>query len=441
MTLTAGEIGGLLRSGTRTAVEIAAETLAAVEEWQPSLNAFVTVTRERALDEARAVDDALARGTDLGPLMGVPYGVKDILAADGAPTTGGSAALLDYRPGPDAEVVARLRRAGAVLVGKTNLHELGWGFAPEIGAVNNPLDVRLTAGGSSGGSAAAVGCGAVPVAIGTDAGGSIRIPAAFCGVVGLKPTFGRVPHDGKLPGGWSLGHTGPLARTVADAAAVFACIADRSARRSELPERPTVAVLAGSVGSAKETIADSLGRALAALEAEGWTIVERDLAEGGATAAWSVTFATELRAALEPWLRDRLDLLSDDLRQLIALGARIPAHAYVTAQRHRSRLAAVVDTALEGVDALAMPTVIYPPTVGELEWGDESYLGNNRWLLPFNLTGHPALTLPLAPPASGAALQLVGPVDLDETLLALGARAEAVLAAAADSTTEAPRAR
>lgn len=424
------ELGKQLRAKTVSATELARRSLATAEEWQPTVNAFISITHERAIEEARHVDEAIAQGLDLGPLMGIPYAVKDALSASGAPTTGGSPALQQHRIDVDADLIARLRDGGAVLIGKTNLHELGWG--PEAGPVRNPIDPSLVAGGSSGGSAAAVCAGIVPIAIGTDAGGSIRIPAAFCGIVGFKPTFGRVSASGHLPTVWSLGEVGPLARAVADARLVFECIADphvgRSTRSDEAPASgANLAVIPESVASAAATIAASVSAAIEQLGGGGWTIEERTLDDQGALAAWAVTYASELSTALRPWLADRIAHVSKELRTMIDLGDCVPAPTYLAAQRHRTRLFALVEAALEDVDALALPTVVTPPTAGEPDWGDESYVGNNRWLVPFNLTGHPAITLPLSPLGSGAALQLVGAVDGDEKLLAIAQQAEEIL--------------
>src|SRR5262245_15618072 len=210
------ELGKALRSREVTAVEVAQSAITAVEADEAELNAFITVTSERALDEAHSVDEQRARGVELGPLMGIPWAIKDVFATEGARTTGGSDPLADFAPTPDADIVRSLKAAGAVLVGKTNLHELGWGLSPTIGRTNNPHDLARGSGGSSGGSAATVAAGALPFAIGTDAGGSIRMPAAFCAVVGFKPTHGRVSMRGHLPGSWTVGDAGPLARSVAD---------------------------------------------------------------------------------------------------------------------------------------------------------------------------------------------------------------------------------
>ena len=366
--------------------------------------------------------------------MGIPYAVKDILCARGAPTTGSCSALARNWVDKDADVVARLREAGAVLVGKTNLHELGWG--PEMGSVRNPANPALIAGGSSGGSAAAVASGAVPFAIGTDAGGSIRIPAAFCGIVGFKPTHERVSRGGHLPSVWTLGEVGPLAASVADTSLVLACISDPPGKKKPAEgvrrgrKRPRIGVVPASMDSATREIAAALEDALEDVVLAGWDVEERSFDEAGSLAAWSVTYASELAAALVPWLGERLTLVSDELRTMVAIGERVPAFAYLTAQRYRSRLFADVEAALTGLDALVLVTVTSPPTTTEPEWGDESYLGVNRWLVPFNLTGHPAITLPLATPGSGAAVQLVGHVDGDELLLEVAQRLEETLSAA-----------
>lgn len=415
-----------LRRGELSAREIAAEALEAIEQWEPRLNAYITITRDRALNEAAVVDARLARGDDLGALMGVPYAVKDILAASGAPTTGGSRGLLDYRPNGDAAIVERLRAAGAVLVGKTNLHELGWGA--ELGRVSNPLDESLLAGGSSGGSAATVASGAIPVAVGTDGGGSIRIPAAFCGIVGLKPTVGRVPNRGHLPSAATVGSIGPLGRSVSDVRSVFGVLAEHMKIRGETASRPPrIGFVPASLTLAEPTIARSVTQAIDELARAGWTIEEIELDTRGAAAAWCLTYAAELAAALKPWLGNRLDATSEELRVMIALGERVPLRAYVLAQALRRRLFALLEEALRRVDALATTAVLSPPGAVEPGWDDDDFVGNGLWLQPTNLTGHPSVVLPLAPSLSGASLQLIGRFGHDEMLLDIAEAAEAAL--------------
>ena len=200
--LTITEAGRRLRAREVSAVELAQESLSRIRESQPRLNAFITITDELALSEAHRADEELARGIDRGSLHGVPYAIKDNFLTRGIRTTGGSKLFENYVPDHDSAVGERLREAGAVLVGKTGLHELAYGVTsnnPHFGAVHNPRDPARISGGSSGGSAAAVAANLVPFAIGTDTGGSIRIPAAYCGCVGLKPTFDLVSRAGLMP--------------------------------------------------------------------------------------------------------------------------------------------------------------------------------------------------------------------------------------------------
>jgi aspartyl-tRNA(Asn)/glutamyl-tRNA(Gln) amidotransferase subunit A len=431
MIRTAGisDLGLLLRSGRCSAVEIATSALAAVEEEEPKLNAFITITAERALAEAAAVDQAIARGDDLGPLMGIPWAIKDVFATEGAPTTGGSAALRDSRPEPDAEIVTRMRGAGAVLIGKTNLHELGWGLAREFGRTNNPHDLSLGSGGSSGGSAAAVACGAIPLAVGTDAGGSVRMPAAFCGIVGFKPTHGRVSMAGHVPAAWSVGDAGPLSRSVTDIAAAFATL---SGRRVEMGAAAPLADMRigrveGATLGASGEIADAYAGMLAAL-ASACTIdtIEVDLT--GAFAAWAVTYAAELSDALRHWLGERLGATSPELQEIIAMGLAVPAPTYLRAQRLRTRLFDDLERALHTRDVLVTPAVLGPPPATEEYWTDEEASTANSWLSPLNLTGHPALVLPLGSAGSGASVQLIGRHGDDERLLATGLQIEMLLA-------------
>ncbi len=226
--MTLLEAGRALRKRKLSSVEMTEHALERIARLNPALNAFLTVTGDAARERAQALDQELAEGIDRGPLHGIPIAHKDCFATKGVRTTGGSKILADRVPDHDAEVVAQLDRAGAVMLGKTNLHELCYGITsnnPHFGAVHNPWDLERIPGGSSGGSAAAVAADLVFAATGTDTGGSIRVPAAFCGVVGLKPTYGRLSRRGVLPLGLTLDHVGPIARTVRDTAACFHAMA------------------------------------------------------------------------------------------------------------------------------------------------------------------------------------------------------------------------
>src|SRR5215469_423537 len=222
------ELGPRLRRKEISPVEITRECLGHIEKLNPSLNAFITVTEESALAEARAAEDEIVRGIWRGPLHGIPIALKDLIDTVGVRTTSASALHENRVPSEDAEIVRRLRQAGAVLVGKNNLHEFAYGgssLVSHFGDVHNPWDVKHIAGGSSGGSAASVPSGMCCAAIGTDTAGSIREPAALCGCVGFKPTYGRVPSRGVIPLSTSLDHVGPLSGSVSDAAIVLQAIA------------------------------------------------------------------------------------------------------------------------------------------------------------------------------------------------------------------------
>jgi aspartyl-tRNA(Asn)/glutamyl-tRNA(Gln) amidotransferase subunit A len=224
--VTISEMGRRLRAREISVRELVEESLRSAARENPRLNAFITVTEETALARATELDAMLARGVDLGPLHGIPIAHKDCILTKGVRTTGGSKIFADYLPRRDAEVVESLHAAGAVMIGKTGLHELTYGITnvnPHYGPVRNPHDVTRVSGGSSGGSGAAVGAGIVPLAIGTDTGGSIRIPASFCGCVGLKPTYGSISRKGVMPLGPRQDHVGPMTASVEDAA--LACAA------------------------------------------------------------------------------------------------------------------------------------------------------------------------------------------------------------------------
>ena len=216
--MTIREAASGLRARRISSVELAGAALARIERHNPRINAFITITAEQAMRQARQADAELAAGQDRGALHGVPVAVKDLFATSGVRTTDGSRLFGNFVPGIDAAVVQNLQSAGAVMLGKLNMHELAYGITsanPHFGAVRNPWNTGHIPGGSSGGSGAAVSVRMVYAAMGSDTGGSIRIPASFCGVVGLKPTYGRVSRYGALPLAYSLDHMGPLTRTVA----------------------------------------------------------------------------------------------------------------------------------------------------------------------------------------------------------------------------------
>src|ERR1700723_1539669 len=241
--MTIQEAARKLRAREVSSVELTQESLRKIHAEQPRLNAFITITDEVALEQAKRADDDFARGIDRGPLQGIPYALKDLFKTAGIRTTGGTK-IFDHIPDHDCVVYKKLRAAGAVLTGKTGLHELAYGITsnnPHFGAVRNPHDPSRIPGGSSGGSGAAVAADLVFFAMGTDTGGSIRVPASYCGCVGFKPAYGRVSRSGVFPLGYTLDHVGPLTRSVRDVALVMNAIAEtpppaNPGRRIGVPE-------------------------------------------------------------------------------------------------------------------------------------------------------------------------------------------------------------
>ena len=229
--MTILESADALRAKRISSLELTRETLDRIARDNQRLNAFITVDAEAALARASAMDAELSHGIDRGPLHGIPFAHKDLVYTKGIRTTGGSIIFSGFVPDHDADIAVNLNNAGAVLVGKTNLHEFAYGITstnPHFGAVRNPWDTERIPGGSSGGSGAAVAAGILPFATGTDTGGSIRIPASFCGVTGLKPTFGLIGKRGVMPLGWTMDHMGPITKTVRDAAVSFHAMSGRS---------------------------------------------------------------------------------------------------------------------------------------------------------------------------------------------------------------------
>ncbi|TMF48504.1 MAG: amidase [Chloroflexi bacterium] len=404
------------------------------------LRAFITPPGERARREAQRAQQQLAR-RQAGALLGVPIAVKDLFATRGLRTTAGSRILRDWVPSKDAVVVTRLRAAGAVIFGKTNLHEFAYGVTtanPWWGVARNPRDVRRSPGGSSGGSAIAVVAGLCAAALGSDTGGSIRIPASLCGCVGLKPTYGLLPLDGVVPLGWSLDHAGPLARTVEDAGILLDALS--GGRAWKQAQRVTtrglrVGILHDSVAKPVQPgVSRLVQEAAAALGRNGLRIRDVRVPE----MAWTVvtqlvTLRAEASAAHARWIRARPRAYGPDVRIRLQLGALIAGADYVLAQRMRAKIKDAVRGIFDEIDVLLLPTTpITAPIVGErtVHWRSgaepvESALV--RLTAPFNLTGVPALSVPYGE-VSGlpVGLQLVGRWNDEARVLAVGRLIEAL---------------
>ncbi len=453
---TAEAIAGEVRSGERPAADAVDHSLRAALASEDHINAFTHVDVERARERAAEIDTAVATGHVPGPLTGVPVAIKDLIDHAGRVTTCGSG--FTVAPATEtAPCIAALEAAGAVVVGRTGLHEFAFGFSSEnpwFGPVRNPWDRDLSPGGSSGGSAAAVAAGVVPIALGTDTGGSIRVPAALCGVFGLKVTHGRGSIRGVFPLAASLDTVGPLGRTVADVAAAYVAIGGHdpldpwSAPRSvTAPGDPadlgslTVGVPHPWVdGLVTAAVADAFASALDAMEDAGVRIhhFEDDVLAPSAEIDASYSFEV---AALhgERWRNDP-DGYGPEVSARIAATLEVGGSEYLDALRWRRAVRHAAERALASCDALATPTVgalrkhIGVPTI-EVGGADLPYrVPLSRFTALVNNTGLPALALPLAaggrPPPS---LQLIGPAWGEHRLLEIGAALEAAdLAGAPD---------
>jgi Asp-tRNA(Asn)/Glu-tRNA(Gln) amidotransferase A subunit family amidase len=438
---TAATIAADVRAGRRRAVDEVDRCLDEIGE--DPLNAF-TLVSDAAGADAAAVDAAVAAGQDPGPLAGVPVAVKDLIDQAGVPNTAGSG-FPPTTPDVDATVIARLRAAGAVIVGRTGLHEFAFGFSSEnewFGPVRNPWDPATSPGGSSGGSAAAVGAGLVPVALGTDTGGSVRVPAALCGVVGLKVTHGAIPTTGVFPLAASLDTVGPITRTVTDAAVMFTALAGHD------PADPWSRVgPPGTVGKPPSLGSITLGiahpwvdRPLSDEVASGWasfrdaagaagiSVVDLDLPEleypGSILASVypevALVHADRYRAEPERYGREVGDRVASTLEYTL--------DDYLDGLAWRRRVGDALDRALlDGCDAVITPAVatlrkvigVDTVTVGGTDEGYRSAL--SCFTAVVNHAGHPALVAPIAVPGTPPpSIQLIGRRGGDHTLLELG---------------------
>lgn len=440
---TIASAGARLRAGTTSALELADDSLAAIAAHGSATNAFTLVHAESARTAARAADADLRAGRDRGPLHGIPLSLKDLIDEAGIPTTAASRALDDRVPASDAPLVTRLRRAGAIVIGRTNLHEFALGTTSEesgFGPVRHPFDASRVAGGSSGGSAAAVAVGMGLASIGTDTGGSIRIPASACGLVGLKPSHGEIPIEGIVPMSLTLDHAGPLALTVQDAAWLWQVMAGRAASRLSQAQ-PKGLRLTRLTGYFDAPLAPEVRAAFsAALD----RLADAGVLHGGAelpdTGVISSSYANialpEAAHWHAPYLDSRADRYQPGVHARIAHGRTVSALAYLEARDAAARLSREVSRLLATCDALVLPTMpIVAPELGRAEILVDP--ANDRPLpvrvvmlkhtQPFNLTGHPAITLPLATGSLPVGLQLVGRLGQTEQLLSIAAACEHVL--------------
>jgi aspartyl-tRNA(Asn)/glutamyl-tRNA(Gln) amidotransferase subunit A len=433
------ELGTKYRKRELSPVEVTKALLARIEKLDGGLHAFVTLTPERALADAKAAEEALKRG-DTRPLLGVPIGHKDIYLTRGIRTTGGSALFADYVPDGESTVVTKWAEAGTVMMGKLITHEFAFGLqfpGHKFPAARNPWNVDHIPGGSSSGTGAALAAGFVHGATGSDTGGSIRGPAAFCGLAGIKPTYGRASRAGVMTLSWTLDHTGPLARSVEDCAYLLQAMAGHDPLDPASSTRPVddyVGALEGNVKGLrigvprnyffmdvdpeiKQAFEDALGvlRKLGA-EVRDLTIPAFDLAR-----SFFLILVAEAYAYHEHDLKTKPELYGDVLRERMLSGALVTASEYVQAQRVRMQTCAEVDDAMKTVDVLATPTTLTPAPSFKASY--DVTLGFPRSNMgPFNLTGQPTLAVPMGFSKSGLPLgfQLSGRAFEETTVFRLG---------------------
>ena len=440
-----------LRARRVSSVELVTATIERIDRLNSQLGAFITVTAEQALEQARAADSDLASGVDRGPLHGIPIALKDLFATRGTRTTAGSLVYKDNVPDFDATVVERLQAAGAISVGKLNMHEMAYGITsanPHFGPVRNPWNLAHSPGGSSGGSAAVLAANIVYMAMGTDTGGSIRIPAAFCGTVGLKPTYGRVSRHGVLPLGYSLDHMGPLTRSVRDAAVALNAIAGCDPKDPTASRRPVVdyvpeegcSIRGLRVGFPENFFFDRLDPdvesavrgAMARAESLGASV--RPVRQPDMPALNAVARMVLLaEASAVAWSAlDRRELFGPDVLALLDQGRLVPAVDYINAQRLRRRMRREFDALWNDVDCLFTPTTPNTaPKIGDttvrLGGVDEDVrLATTRLVRGINALGYPALSLPCGLSASGLpiGLQIIGPPFEEARILRIAAALE-----------------
>ena len=439
--MTIVEFGRRLRARTITAEQITEQCLQRIEADNPRLNVFITVMQDEARRQARDADRELSAGHDRGPLHGVPISIKDLIDVRGTPTTAASRVRDGHVADRDAPAIARLREAGAVFIGKTNLHEFAFGTTNEdsaFGPVRNPHDPARSPGGSSGGSAASLVAGMALATIGTDTGGSIRIPAAACGTVGLKPTLGEVSTEGVVPLSHTLDHVGPLAHSVADAALVYHALLGSANAKSSSPLRlgsQRFAVPRGYfLDVVDEEVRQRFDESLARLTAAGARIDDVEIRHANQIAAiYSHIVLSEAAAYHATTLETMPERYTTPVRLRLEMGRYVLAEDYLRALAGREVLRREVDEVLSNHVALILPTLPIPaPPLGAATVQIGSTNEPVRSLMLrltqlFNLTGHPAIALPAGHTPSGlpCSIQLVGRRTHTEALVRIALACEA----------------
>lgn len=419
------EVGGLYRKKELSPVEVAEATLDRLYRLEPQLNAFISVLHDEAMEEAKRAETVFLKGEESGKLMGIPVSIKDIFMTKGIRTSLASRILADHVPEVNSYVYSALKKAGAVVFGKNNMLEFAYGSVhPDYGQCNNPWDTKRTAGGSSTGSGASVGAGIGFASIGTDTGGSIRVPASFCGVVGMKPTYDTIDSYGLFPLSRSLDHIGPLTRMVRDNAYML----------QELATRPcdfrgifTEDIRGIRIGVIRELIDDSLHPevkslfedAVARLQDLGAYVTEVEIP--GISTVENVGMPIVLAEASHShrqWVPDRAEDYARGTYMNLREGYKIDAVSYLQALEERRQFIDVVNEAFKKVDLFVCTTLPYPATERDPSFEDGNIDVSKR-TIPFNISGHPALSISAGNTASlnlPVGLQLIGRYNEEGTV-------------------------
>ena len=440
--LSIREAGDQIRRRVISPVELTSACLRRIERVNPALNAFITVTAEQAMSQARDAEAEVRRGKWRGPLHGIPIGLKDNIDTAGVRTTLASAVFKDRVPSSDAEVVRRLKAAGAVMLGKQNLHEVAFGTTSAVsyfGPVHNPWQLDRIAGGSSGGSAAAVAADLCFGAVGTDAGGSIRVPSACCGIVGFKPTYGLVGMRGAGDvGWWSMNHVGPICHSVADAALLLSAMAGYDWNDSTSVEAPIpnyTAALRAKVSALRlgipravfydkldPEIEAAITKALGVLRLLTAEVREVNLERISDAIVLNIVFA-ENYAFHAPYFLKTPELYQPSIRRNLQQCSKVTAAAYIQSRRELDAARRSISTVFSKVDLLVTPTTAVPPATIEeaIRLGIELEIINNRNTAPFNVYGLPTISIPCGFTSSGLpiGMQISGPHFGEAKVLAL----------------------
>ncbi|MEO0574626.1 MAG: amidase [Pseudomonadota bacterium] len=443
---TIKDVSERLRRRELTSVDLTRLMLDRIDRYNTTLNAFITVTADAALADAAAADNAFQKGIDNGALQGIPIALKDLIDTNGVRTTGGSGLFAQRIPDSDATVVSKLKAAGAVILGKTGMHELAYGTTSEnvfFGDVRNPWSQAHFAGGSSGGSAAAVAAGLSYAAIGTDTGCSIRQPAHCCGIVGLKPTFGLVSKAGVMPLCWTMDHVGPMTRSVEDAALMLKAIAgfdwadpySLNVSFDATGSAPPIAIDGLRVGVMREYFFDGddavvcvVDAALEQLTAAGACIVDIEIPDVALASRTSRVVFAEALAIHERNLDDHPDLFGDEVRGKLIANRSITAAEYAEAQHFRLTFTQQFERVFDECDVVCSPTALSTAvSIHDPASGHASKAWQNTIISDF--TGHPSVSVPCGLSANGlpVGLMLTGALVSDQRLLLIAQEVERVL--------------